>query len=349
MLYIRFENFIIAYLVIAYHMNTEETKILNPAPQEEPKKKTVVENGKPMGTSGKVKYGAGGFAAGVVAGAAASAGASTLNSDKEEEPVAEAAVEVTEDVQSAEAVQTIAAEPAVQATAAAAEPARSAPNPEEALMATDEGIRIAQVDDDVSFSQAFADARAQVGPGGAFEWRGNVYNTYYEEEWNNMSAEQRAEFQSKVDYGDIAGEQSQSAASSTANVHHASVAPQEEVITGNTEMVDDDAEIMDVKVLGVEPVVDPQGNPMNAAVVEIDGEQALLLDVDNSGTMDIIMADENGDGQIAENEIYDFSDANVTVEDLQQHMYSDEQAQGYLASNDGMPDYMNDADISSLA
>ena len=64
---------------------------------------------------------------------------------------------------------------------------QSSPAPEEALVATDEGIRIAQVDDNVSFATAFADARAQVGPGGAFEWRGHVYNTFYEEEWNSMS------------------------------------------------------------------------------------------------------------------------------------------------------------------
>lgn len=49
------------------------------------------------------------------------------------------------------------------------------------------------VKDDMSFAQAFAAARAEVGAGGAFEWHGNVYSTYYANEWNAMSkAEQHA-------------------------------------------------------------------------------------------------------------------------------------------------------------
>lgn len=49
------------------------------------------------------------------------------------------------------------------------------------------------VTDSMSFSQAFAAARAEVGAGGAFEWHGNVYSTYYVNEWNSMSrAEQHA-------------------------------------------------------------------------------------------------------------------------------------------------------------
>ena len=34
------------------------------------------------------------------------------------------------------------------------------------------------VTDEMSFGEAFAAARAEVGAGGAFEWRGEVYNTY---------------------------------------------------------------------------------------------------------------------------------------------------------------------------
>ena len=39
------------------------------------------------------------------------------------------------------------------------------------------------VKDSMSFGDAFAAARSEVGPGGVFHWRGNVYNTYYEKEW----------------------------------------------------------------------------------------------------------------------------------------------------------------------
>lgn len=48
-------------------------------------------------------------------------------------------------------------------------------------------------DDSLSFSQAFAQARAQLGPGGVFHWHGGTYGTYYANEWNAMSpAEQEA-------------------------------------------------------------------------------------------------------------------------------------------------------------
>lgn len=52
----------------------------------------------------------------------------------------------------------------------------------------------ASPDDSMSFADAFASARREVGAGGVFEWRGGVYNTYYKEEWNQLSPEYRREF-----------------------------------------------------------------------------------------------------------------------------------------------------------
>jgi len=49
------------------------------------------------------------------------------------------------------------------------------------------------VDDGMTFSQAFASARQEVGAGGLFEWRGNVYSTYYAEEWQGLSDTQRTD------------------------------------------------------------------------------------------------------------------------------------------------------------
>ena len=73
------------------------------------------------------------------------------------------------------------------------------------------------------------------------------------------------------------------------------------------------------------------------------------MDVDNNGMMDVIMVDENHDGQISENEIYDASDAGISTADLQQHMAASQDPGMLMASNDGMPDYVNDADVSSMA
>ena len=329
-------------------MNNEETRILNQNQTEETKVKTPE---KKSSTSEKVAYAAGGFAAGVASGVAGSAMASTPNKEEVNEEV----VATSETVVEEEPVKV------EEQSIPVAETPQPAPSPEEVLLATDEGVRIAQVNDEASFSQAFADARAQVGPGGAFEWRGHVYSTYYEEEWNNMSAEERANYQSKIDYETVAGESTPSKpVASTSTEEVSEVKPEveaasiettntESAMAANTEMVDEQSQQGGIKVLGVEAVVDPQGNPMTVAAIEIDNDQALLVDVDNNGIMDVIMVDENHDGQISENEIYDASEAQISTADLQHHMAASQDPGMMIACNDGMPDYMNDADVSSMA
>lgn len=317
-------------------MNNEETKILNQNQTEE----TIVKTSDVKSSTGeKVAYASGGFVAGVASGVVGSSFASTpsaedVKEETKEEVVAETEVVVEESVQEESPVQ--------EQPVTTAEVPQPAPNPEEVLLATDEGIRIAQVDDEVSFSKAFADARAQVGPGGAFEWRGNVYSTYYEEEWDNMSAQERAEYQSKIDYQTVTGD-------SQSVKPEVTTSTEEPAMAANTEMVDEQSQQGGIKVLGVEAVVDPQGNLMTVAAIEIDNDQALLVDVDNNGIMDVIMVDENHDGQISENEIYDASEAQISTADLQHHMAASQDPGMMMACNDGMPDYMNDADVSSMA
>ena len=51
----------------------------------------------------------------------------------------------------------------------------------------DEQLKVASVDDNLNFRDAFEAARAEVGPGGVFRWHGNIYNTYTAEEWKAMS------------------------------------------------------------------------------------------------------------------------------------------------------------------
>ncbi len=58
---------------------------------------------------------------------------------------------------------------------------------------------LAEVDDNMTFEQAFAEARAEVGPGGVFVWHGGIYSTYNESEWNAMSEEQHTEYAQSVD------------------------------------------------------------------------------------------------------------------------------------------------------
>ena len=56
-------------------------------------------------------------------------------------------------------------------------------------------VSLAHVDTtDMSFNEAFAAARAEVGSNGVFEWRGGYYGTYLSNEWAEMPEEFKQEF-----------------------------------------------------------------------------------------------------------------------------------------------------------
>lgn len=174
-------------------MQEESTRIINDAPvseksqvsNAESKKENVVNSKKGAEVNGNIVYGGAGFVAGMAAGGSAvtaSAHSRTDGNVINEEDI----VDETESSNEAQPVDY-----------------EAIPSESEAIIATDEGVRVAQVDDQQSFSEAFADARAQVGPGGVFEWHGKVYGTYYENEWNAMSPAEKAEYQSRIDYDDV--------------------------------------------------------------------------------------------------------------------------------------------------
>ncbi len=48
--------------------------------------------------------------------------------------------------------------------------------------------------DSLSFGKAFAEAREECGAGAVFVWHGRAFNTYYREEWNGFTADQKHEF-----------------------------------------------------------------------------------------------------------------------------------------------------------
>lgn len=273
-------------------MNTDETKVID---QDTPK-------GKENRSAHNPAFAAGGFVAG-----AATTSAIDLNAA---EPVEEVPVE------EAEATPVMEEAPVIEET----------PEENDVILATDEGVRVAQVDDDASFAEAFADARRQVGPGGVFEWQGKVYNTYYEEEWGAMSSAERSEFQHKIDYDDVSDDNDIYTSAEATHTTGSSDATPVEMIDENG---DSDIEVIVGEIDG-----------MDAAIVSTDGAEMLLVDVDNDGTMDVLVADVNNDAYISENEMVDISSEGIEMNDL----YAMQGNDVYYASNDSMPDYMNSAD-----
>ena len=262
----------------------------------------------------------GGVVVGAVAGAASAMAASTPNND-------EGSAEEQENKTIDETSKT--------------------PTQEEAILANDEGIRYAHIDAS-DFNDAFAQARQQVGAGGVFEYNGRIYGTYYADEWNNMSEQERVDFQSRV--SEVAPVHHAVSQPNHSNSHSAyanesitshEVAPEE--IPSNAEMISAEPVDNEIRVLGVEAVQNENGQIMNVALVENNGDQALLVDVNNNGMIDVLIHDDDRDGMVSEMEVHDISEAGIKVNDLLQA----QAAQGgdtFYTANDDMPDYINDAD-----
>lgn len=56
-----------------------------------------------------------------------------------------------------------------------------------------------QVNDSMTFDVAYATARAEVGAGGIFTWKGNIFNTYTAEEWKAMNPTQQEDYFASMD------------------------------------------------------------------------------------------------------------------------------------------------------
>jgi len=200
-------------------------------------------------------------------------------------------------------------------------------------------MRVAHgVNENMSFSEAFATARAEVGPNGVFSWHGNVYVTFNKDEWYSMSDSQRDAF---VKQAISSAPISHTGSHDLAN----SVSPEKEMAYDDQDTTEDG----DVKVLGGDTIHTEDGHIINVLSVGVDGHygevydinndgtpDAALLDVDDDGRPDVAFIDDNADGSFGPDEVYsvDGSENTIPQDD---------------ALYDGMPDYTNDADISNFA
>lgn len=189
-------------------------------------------------------------------------------------------------------------------------------------------IQIAEgVEDSMSFNQAFATARAEVGPGGAFEWRGTVYGTYYADEWNAMTDAEKAEYNGHFNWN---------------NIHANSAATDEdsndaitdvEVVSTESPTATDLNHEPEIEVLGV---VHDYDSGANIGGMTIDGQGVVLIDVDGDLEFDIAVSDLNHDGQIEYGEAIDIHGNGLTVDQLGGFINPED---GIPASEDSVADY----------
>lgn len=194
------------------------------------------------------------------------------------------------------------------------------------------------VDDSMSFGEAFNAAHEEVGPGGVFEWHGQLYNTYTAEEWNSLSPEDRQEFAAHLrvvgttDYAsnvehheshheahaevaqanEASAHDSQQQAPQTPNGHE-QTAEVHEVQTAEVVGQEDPV----VEVLGVEHVTMEDGQEVTVGGVTVNGQEVVVIDMDNDGQGDVIASDLNGDGRLDENEIEDISSDPIAMSNFE--------------------------------
>jgi len=187
-------------------------------------------------------------------------------------------------------------------------------------------VQVATVSDDMSFSEAFAAARAQVGPGGAFTWHGQVYGTYYQNEWQNMSPAEQHQFQmaavSHSEYHNTpAADLAAKPVDSAEATYYDEPADDSHVAFVDPEPAPDEN---DVRVLGMTEIEDADGEMHQAALLDFSGTPAMVVDTDFDMVYDQMVADLNGDGVVTPDELADISEAGLTYNDVEQQ-YIDQQ------------------------
>lgn len=202
-------------------------------------------------------------------------------------------------------------------------------------------LREVTADDSQSFKQAFDAARDEVGPGGVFHWRGNIYNTYTSDEWDTMSIEEKDQFAQQVNPevspADIDTTQlEESVHEDVADLTDESVEEvkeeTEDFAQNITEQPDSDVNIVsddsdvamavvsdeeqveelpgddgddDVRIIGTGEVTLANGNSVIVQELEMNGNRVAVIDVDKDGIGDIAMCDANHNNQADDGEIID--------------------------------------------
>lgn len=182
-----------------------------------------------------------------------------------------------------------------------------------------EEMQVIDEGSDKSFDEAFNDARAHLGPGGAFRWNGGLYSTYTESEWNSMSEAERAEYGHHAQ--EIASGTERIAStyeethtshieSPTAHAHHVvDPKPTPEPEPHPTPEPDSGLKIESEEVMEVE------GRYIIRATGTYNGRSAMLYDLDGDGKYDGLIVDNDGNGFDDKDPVYDLSDQSVPVQD----------------------------------
>lgn len=185
-----------------------------------------------------------------------------------------------------------------------------------------ESLNVAHPTAGSSFSQAFAEARAEVGPGGVFHWNGGIYNTYTKEEWDSLSAEEKHDFAEAVkpEYG-VDKVDTARISETHPRVHVVDTAHQSQTEDPNVNVNIEELHVHyaqddnddDVHVIGyVDSDVDIIGD--DVAVIDnyvVDGHNAYVVDYVDDAKHDIALVDLNDNDMLDDGEAMDMMTGDI--------------------------------------
>lgn len=198
-----------------------------------------------------------------------------------------------------------------------------------------DGLKEMTVDDSMSFKDAFDMARNELGPGGLFHWRGNIFNTYTNDEWNAMSDKDKDEFAQEVnpevspedvdtdlmaeaEVDEVAADEDVDVAVADETEEVRVVADQttsdNDVAMASAEVIEDalnETDDDDVRVIGYGDIDLVNGNTVTVEELEINGQRVAVIDMDKDGVGDIAMSDLNHNNHADEGEIIDLHTGDV--------------------------------------
>lgn len=162
---------------------------------------------------------------------------------------------------------------------------------------TENGLKVADVDQGMSFGQAFAAARAEVGPGGVFHWHGGIYNTYTAAEWNAMTIDQKHDFAQQVK-PEISANKVPTP--TDANTH---IVVEHHVYHHDSSPSANDAQkTEDVQVVS-EKSADADSDVHIVGYGEVKGHAAVGLDMDGDGQADVAIIDVDDNQRLSDPDI----------------------------------------------
>lgn len=204
------------------------------------------------------------------------------------------------------------------------------------------------ISNDMSFDEAFAAARKEVGAGGIFSWRGGTYGTYYADEWQGFSDEYKRIFSNypyNIQHDPYIAAAPQPVEAEIANDFPANELPPAEIVMAEESLTDDfqsdTVEITDdfnpEEVLIIpEDEIDVDVSVLNPYPTEIEVQEITI--VNDSDDPVNLLEEESGYEVTPVDPVEELTD----IPDVDDSIYDNPD------ESIDLPDFNNNADISNF-